>query len=165
MLRNYGERARFEHVLRGRNSRLDALQAAILSVKLPFLDAWNDRRRTISATYSRALADTPLRVPAEAGHEDVHHLYVVEAADRDGFRAALAQAGVETAVHYPRAVHLQPAYEALGTGRELRVSEQLAATVVSLPMYPELTDGEVELVAEAARSAGLEQPGVEIADV
>ncbi|MHB8693443.1 MAG: DegT/DnrJ/EryC1/StrS family aminotransferase, partial [Solirubrobacteraceae bacterium] len=161
LLRNYGERDRFEHVLRGRNSRLDALQAALLAAKLERLDGWTDRRRAIAAHYSAALAGMPVRTPqSAAGRSHVYHLYVVETGDRDRFRGALGAAGVETAVHYPRPIQLQPAYWALGEGRSLPVAERLAGTVVSLPLYPELTDAEVELVASAARSAGLEQPAL-----
>ena len=154
LLRNYGERGRFEHVLRGRNSRLDTLQAAFLAAKLPHLDAWNERRRAIAARYTEALGGTALTVPRDApGRRHVYHLYVVEALDRERFRAELARLGVETAVHYPRPVHLQPAYRALGEGRSLPVSERLAASVVSLPLYPELSDEEVELVASTAHAA------------
>ncbi|MHB8468466.1 MAG: DegT/DnrJ/EryC1/StrS family aminotransferase [Gaiellaceae bacterium] len=161
LLRNYGERDRFEHVLRGRNSRLDALQAAILALKLTRLDEWTARRRAIAARYTAALKGTPVRAPRDApGRSHVYHLYVVEAPERDRFRGALASAGVATAVHYPCPVHLQPAYRALGEGRSLPVAERLTETVVSLPLYPELSDDEVERVAVAARSAGLEQPAV-----
>jgi dTDP-4-amino-4,6-dideoxygalactose transaminase len=154
LLRNYGERERFEHVLRGRNSRLEALQAAVLDVKLAYLDRWIDRRRAIAARYSDALAGTAVTPAREAtGGRHVYHLYVVETSDRDAFRAGLADAGVETAVHYPRPIHLQPAYRELGEGRELPVSEQLAASVVSVPLYPELTDDEVELVCAALRTS------------
>ena len=154
LLRNYGERERFEHVLRGRNSRLDALQAAFLGAKLPQLDAWTERRRAIAARYTAALAGTAVAAPVEApGRRHVYHLYVIESPHRDAFRAALENAGVETAIHYPRPVHLQPAYRALGEGRSLPVSERLAARIVSLPLYPELTDDEVEAVAAALRSA------------
>jgi dTDP-4-amino-4,6-dideoxygalactose transaminase len=154
LLRNYGERERFEHVLHGRNSRLDALQAAFLSAKLAHLDAWTDRRRAIAQRYDGALAGTAIDAPVEApGRRHVYHLYVVETEARDAFRAALGAAGVETAVHYPRPIHLQPAYRSLGEGRRLPVSEQLASQVVSLPLYPELTDGEVEAVCAALRGS------------
>jgi dTDP-4-amino-4,6-dideoxygalactose transaminase len=150
LLRNYGERERFEHVLHGRNSRLDALQAAFLSVKLPQLDAWTARRRAIAARYDEALAGTEIAAPVEApGRRHVYHLYVVEALDRDAFRARLGAAGVETAVHYPRAIHQQSAYRMLGEGRDLHISERLASQVVSVPIYPELTDAEVDAVSEA----------------
>jgi dTDP-4-amino-4,6-dideoxygalactose transaminase len=154
LLRNYGERARFEHVLRGRNSRLDAIQAAVLRLKLPHLDEWNDRRREIAARYTAALAGTaarPPREPAERRH--VYHLYVIEVDARDAFREHLLAAGVETAVHYPLPIHHQPAYTELGTGRSLPVSERLTASVVSLPIYPELVDDEVDLVCAALRES------------
>lgn len=154
LLRNYGERERFEHVLRGRNSRLDALQAAFLSAKLPHLDGWTERRRAVAATYDAALADTSVAAPVEAdGRRHVYHLYVVETTGRDAFRSALADAGVETAVHYPLPMHLQPAYRSLGAEGAFPVSEGLASTITSLPLYPELTDDEVATVAEAVRRA------------
>jgi dTDP-4-amino-4,6-dideoxygalactose transaminase len=161
LLRNYGERERFVHVLRGRNSRLDVLQAALLAAKLPHLESWLERREAIASRYTLALAGTEVRPPApfpEGRH--AYHLYVVEASERDRFRALLLEAGVETAVHYPRPIHQQPAYRELGLDRDLAVSERLAETVVSLPIYPELTDDEVERVSAAARAAGLEQPAV-----
>jgi dTDP-3-amino-3,4,6-trideoxy-alpha-D-glucose transaminase len=152
LLRNYGERGRFEHVLRGRNSRLDAVQAALLSAKLPHVDAWTERRRAIAARYTEALAGTGVRPPVEApGRRHVYHLYVVETPARDAFRARLEAAGIATAVHYPRPVHLQPAYRGLGAGRRLPVSERLAGEIVSLPLYPELAEDEVELVCSALR--------------
>jgi dTDP-4-amino-4,6-dideoxygalactose transaminase len=161
LLRNYGERERFEHVLRGRNSRLDALQAALLAAKLQHLDGWLERREAIAARYMLALSGTSVAPPepfAQGRH--AYHLYVVEAPERGRFRAALLDAGVETAVHYPRPIHRQPAYAELGESRDLAVSERLADTVVSLPMYPELTDDEVDQVSAAARSAGLQEPAV-----
>jgi dTDP-4-amino-4,6-dideoxygalactose transaminase len=158
LLRNYGERQRFEHILRGRNSRLDALQAAVLHVKLGHVDSWTERRRWIAARYDEALAGTNLRLPDNAGGRGhVYHLYVVEAVERDAFRTLLSSVGVETAVHYPRPIHLQPAYLELGEDRSLPVSERLASSVVSLPLYPEMTNDEVDHVSTAARSAGLEQ--------
>ena len=150
LFRNYGERERFEHVLHGRNSRLDALQAAFLSTKLPHLDNWTTTRRAIAARYDDALATTGIAAPVEApGRRHVYHLYVVETVLRDAFRGALASLGIETAVHYPRAIHQQPAYRELGQGRDLRTSERLANEVVSLPIYPELTDDEVATVSAA----------------
>jgi dTDP-4-amino-4,6-dideoxygalactose transaminase len=151
LLRNYGERKRFEHVLRGRNSRLDALQAAILRAKLPFLEPWNERRREIAARYTDALARSDVLAPVEGtGRQHVYHLYVVRAPDRERFRSELAQRGIETAVHYPIPVHRQPAYPDLEPGgRSLAVSERLATSIVSLPLYPELSDHEVEEVAES----------------
>jgi dTDP-4-amino-4,6-dideoxygalactose transaminase len=151
LLRNYGERERFEHVLRGRNSRLDALQAAVLGAKLPFLEPWNERRREIAGRYTDVLAGSDVLAPVEdIGRHHVYHLYVVRAPDREQFRSELAQRGIETAVHYPIPVHRQPAYRDLEPpGRSLAVSERLATSIVSVPLYPELTDDEVEYVAES----------------
>jgi dTDP-4-amino-4,6-dideoxygalactose transaminase len=151
LLRNYGEAERFHHVVRGWNSRLDTLQAAVLSVKLPLLAGWNERRRELAARYSEAFGDGPVAPPVEAasgGH--VYHLYVVRVDNREAFRARLADRGIDTAVHYPVPVHRQEAYRALApAGRSLAVSERLTETVVSLPLYPELTDAEAEAVIDA----------------
>jgi len=155
LLRNFGESGRFRHLTRGRNSRLDALQAAILRAKLPLLEGWNERRRELAGRYTEALAGTALELPAEApGRRHVYHLYVVRAPERDRFRAALGERGVETDVHYPLPVHRQPAYAGLTpAGRGLEVSEALAGSVVSLPLSPELTDDEAAWVAQAAYEA------------
>jgi dTDP-4-amino-4,6-dideoxygalactose transaminase len=153
MLRDYGERERYESLLPGTNSRLDELQAAVLTAKLPHLELWNARRRELADAYRHALAGTPLTLPAE--REDgrhAYHLFVVRVADRDRFRAVMADGGVETLVHYPRAVHQHPAYESLAR-HGLEVSERAAREVVSLPLYPELTDAEAGRVVAAAQSA------------
>lgn len=156
LARNLGEgNTRFRHVMRGRNSRLDPLQAAILRAKLRHLERWTERRRGIAARYTEALRGSPVEPPVEAGgRRHVYHLYVVRAPERDRFRAALAGRGVETAVHYPLPIHHQPAYRALvPEGRTLEISERLAEMVVSLPLHPELSDAEVEHVAESAATA------------
>jgi dTDP-4-amino-4,6-dideoxygalactose transaminase len=152
LLRNYGEQERFHHVLRGCNSRLDELQAAVLAAKLPRLEGWNERRRELARRYDEALADV-VSVPAEApDRRHVYHLYVVLVRERDAFRSRLAECGVGTVVHYPIPVHLQPAYASLARPGSLPVAEELAATIVSLPLYPELTDEEVDVVIEMVRS-------------
>ena len=155
LLRNYGERKRFEHVLRGRNSRLDELQAAILRAKLPLLEGWTARRREIAAAYDRALSGTSVTPPVAAdGRGHVYHLYVARTPERDRFRNVLADNGIGTAVHYPIPVHLQPAYRGLApAGRRLDVSEELAGRIVSLPLYPELADAEVDYVANVLAAA------------
>jgi dTDP-4-amino-4,6-dideoxygalactose transaminase len=158
-IRNYGERGRFEHVLKGRNSRLDALQAAFLRVKLRRLDEWTQRRHEIAGLYSTALAGTHIRSPQEANlRYHVYHLYVVEVPGRNRFRAALANAGVETAVHYPRAVHQQPAYRSIRRATSLPVSERLVEEIVSLPLYPELSDDEVDYVCAVLRRSAIPTP-------
>jgi dTDP-4-amino-4,6-dideoxygalactose transaminase len=154
LLRNYGERGRFEHVLHGFNSRLDALQAAILSAKLPYLDAANERRRTLAQIYDDALADTDLITPAVGdGRRHVYHLYVVQAPERDDFRARLEKAGVGTAVQYPTPVHHQPAYLELDVPGGFPVAERLSEQVVSLPISADHTDDEIAEAAAAAYNA------------
>ena len=155
MIREYGQTERYHNVIHGRNSRLDELQAAILRVKLPLVHEWNARRRSIAARYTDGLRGTGLRLPGAPGDRDhVYHLYVVETEDRDGFRRRCQERGVQTAVHYPVPLHLQPCYRFLGYDEgSFPVAERLCRTVVSLPMFPELSDAEVERVIDAARSA------------
>ena len=154
-LRSHGERpeARGIAVVPGVNSRLDEIQAELLARKLAHLDAWNERRRELAAFYRRELVNARVTLPVEAEEGHAWHLFVVLAEDRDAFRAALRERGVETLVHYPEPIHLQPAYTALAGNVSLAVSERLCERVVSLPLYPELTDAEAEQVAEAVLAA------------
>ena len=151
-LRVYGQESRYRHEFEGVNSRLDELQAAFLNAKLAHLGEWNARRQVIAAAYSEALAGeaaTPLALLP--GREHVFHLYVVETEDRDAYRDSLAASGIETLIHYPLPIHRQPAYAELAHGSvPLTVAERLADRIVSLPIYPELTDAEVEHVAAVA---------------
>jgi dTDP-4-amino-4,6-dideoxygalactose transaminase len=151
LVRQYGQTDRYHHVERGVNSRLDEVQAAVLRVKLPKLNAWNARRAEIAAAYDDALRGTaarPLARLPERRH--VYHLYVVELPERDAFQAQLAEAGISTLVHYPQPVHGHPPYRALGAGAiDLGVAERLTSRIVSLPLYPELTDAEVEHVCRS----------------
>ena len=148
LLREYGWKQRYVSEIRGLNSRLDELQAAILRVKLRHLDAENARRRDIAEAYAAGLRDSGLRLPKRA--QDVTHVwhqYVIRSNARDNLRAKLAARGVGTLVHYPVPVHLQPAYQQLehaGLGE----TESAASEVLSLPMYPELEDVQVRRVIE-----------------
>jgi len=151
-LREYGWRQRFVSEEVGTNSRLDEIQAACLRVKLPHLDEWNERRRSLASLYREALRDTPVRfqgVLPEA--EPVYHLFVIQAPDRDGLQAFLTEHGIGTMVHYPQAVHQQPAYRRLG-GSALPVTERIVREVLSLPLYPELSETAVEYVADRVRA-------------
>ncbi len=151
-LRVYGYAARNDAGEAGWNSRLDEVQAAALRVRLPRLAAGNARRARIAARYDEALAarvSTP--PPARAGESFAHHLYVVRVEERDAFRGRLAAAGVGTDVHYPRAVHEQPAFASLPRG-PLPRTERAAREVVSLPLYPQLSDDEAGRVIEAVTS-------------
>ena len=154
-LRSYGQDERKRSIEVGVNSRLDELQAAVLRARLPELDARNARRRAIAAHYDDALAGTQV-TPLErlAGHHAVFHLYVVRAPRRGRFIEDLDRNGIQTMIHYPTPIHEHPAYRALAiVPTSLANTEALATEIVSLPLYPELTDAEVEQVATAARLA------------
>jgi dTDP-4-amino-4,6-dideoxygalactose transaminase len=152
LLRNYGQAQRYTHLLEGINSRLDEIQAAVLSVKLRHLDRWNARRRQLAALYGEALADTPLRLPAEAAWgEHVYHLYVVRAPHRSRFQEYLQAHGVGTLIHYPVPIHRQPAYAGLGGAQPLEVTEAVAEEIVTLPLFPELAEAQVREVARVIR--------------
>jgi dTDP-4-amino-4,6-dideoxygalactose transaminase len=153
MLRNYGQRQKYHHLLQGFNRRLDTLQAAVLRVKLPYLDGWNAARRRHAAQYNELLESAEVGMPFEPGYsESVYHLYVIRVADRDGLAAHLKERGVSAGIHYPVPIHLQPAYSELGySAGSFPVSEQAAHEILSLPMYAELTEGQIEHVAEAVR--------------
>ena len=156
-LRNYGSRTKYEHTVRGHNSRLDPLQAAFLRVKLVHLDRWNARRRELAAAYTAGLGGcAAYRLPAVANDiSHVWHQYVVQHARRDSLRAVLAERGIGTALHYPTPPYRTAAYADLGiTERLLPVTERLCGTILSLPMGPHLTDQDVERVIEAARDCG-----------
>jgi dTDP-4-amino-4,6-dideoxygalactose transaminase len=151
-LRQYGWRRRYISDEPGVNSRLDELQAAILRVKLAGLAAGNERRRTIAARYDAALATGPYAPPARRrGATHVFHQYVIRCPERAAVQARLREAGIGTNIHYPVPVHLQPAYEGrvrLGPAG-CRASERAAMEVLSLPMFPELTDAQVEQACQA----------------
>ena len=153
LLRQYGWRERDRSVITGFNSRLDEIQAAILRVKLRRLTADNDRRRAIAAMYDEALSGV-VRTPA---HDDGHvfHQYVVRSPDRNALRARLQSEGITTLVHYPMPIHLQPAYEGrvIVADGGLPVSERAANEVLSLPMFPQLSDAEVARVCAAVASS------------
>ncbi len=154
MLRNYGQREKYHHMLQGYNHRLDTLQAAVLRVKLKHLDAWNAARRQHARLYGELLAHSPVVPPAEAGYaESVYHLYVIRVEDRDGLRAYLHDKGIATGIHYPIPIHLQPSYRDLGYEKgNLPVTEEYAEQILSLPMHAELTPGSIEYVTEAVRA-------------
>ena len=153
LLRNYGERHRFEHVLRGWNSRLDALQAAVLGAKLPHLDASNSKRRALAGVYGDAFAGSSLTTPVEApGREHVYHLYVVQTDGRDAFRERLQSEGIGTAVQYPTPIHRQPAYRELDVEGGFPVSEKLTERIVSLPLSSDHTVEEIRQVVDVALS-------------
>jgi len=152
LLRNYGSRVKYQHLVAGANSRLDELQAALLRVKLPRLESDNAQRRVLARAYHTALHGIDgLRCPSP-DDSCAWHLYVVRHAQRDALATHLRTHGIDTLVHYPLAPHLQPAYAALGWGEgAFPLAEQLQRDVLSLPMDPTMSPGEVEHVATVIR--------------
>jgi dTDP-4-amino-4,6-dideoxygalactose transaminase len=154
MLREYGWRERYVSDLVGRNSRLDELQAAILRIKLCHLDADNGKRQQLAAQYTKLLAGQSILHPAIREHaEHVFHLYVVRTGNRQDLIDHLKSLDIHAGVHYPMPVHLQPAYKGrIRTAQDMSATERLAAEVLSLPMYPELSSDEVAQVIKAVNS-------------
>lgn len=154
MLRDYGQRAKYQHVVRGYNRRLDTVQAAVLRVKLRYLDAWNDARRGHARHYNELLAQIPgIVIPDVPDYATpVYHLYVIRVDQRDSLRAALQEKGISTGIHYPIPIHLQDAYRDLGYPvGSFPITERYAGQTLSLPMYAELTSEQIVYVAEAIR--------------
>ncbi len=153
-LRLHGETSRYHHGRVGGNFRLDALQAAVLLAKLPRLKAWNERRRAIAARYGELLSDAAraerITLPSEApGKRHIYHQYVVRLRDRDAVRARLSERGIATAVFYPVPLHLQECFAALGYREgSFPQAEKASREVLALPIFAEMTDSEVERVAE-----------------
>jgi len=157
LLRSWGESRRYHHDLRGFNYRMEGMQGAILRVKLRHLEAWTEARRRNAEIYARKLADCGLGIPREMPYSrHVRHVYAVRVPDRDAMAKALAEAGVQTGIHYPIPVHLQKAYQDERYGRgDFPVSELAAREVLSLPMFPELTESQIEEVCAAARAIAI----------
>jgi dTDP-4-amino-4,6-dideoxygalactose transaminase len=155
-LRSHGSTERYRHDAIGVNSRLDTLQAAVLSAKLPYLDAWNAQRRANAWYYNARFVDLPgIRTP-HVGDDWNGHLYTLRIADgrRDTLRRALAAAGIGTETYWPIPLHLQPCFRALGYGTgDLPVTERLCTEVLSLPVFPELTAEQREYVVEQVLAA------------
>ena len=155
LLRSHGEATRNHHELVTGTHRLDALQAAILEVKLRHLDDWNERRRAAAGALSAALAGSSLTLPspAAADSDNVFHLYVVRSAERDALRNHLDDRGVASGIHYPTPIHLQPAYAELGFGPgALPVAERLAGECCSLPLFPAIENWQIAETAAAIES-------------
>jgi dTDP-4-amino-4,6-dideoxygalactose transaminase/acetyltransferase-like isoleucine patch superfamily enzyme len=155
MLRNWGQERKYYHVLPGFNYRMDAFQGAVLRVKLRHLEAWTEARRAHAARYDALLLGTGVERPvALPGNRHVYHLYVIRSDRREEIRAALEARGIDSGIHYPVPVHLQEAYRDLGYGPgDFPCAERAAREVLSLPMYPELTDQEIDTIAGVVREA------------
>lgn len=156
MLRDWGQEQRYHHLLKGFNYRMDAIQGAILRVKLRHLEAWTEARRTHARRYSSLLAGSPhLKIPVEtADRRHVYHVYAIRSRDRDGLQRVLSADGVPSGLHYPIPVHLQKAHADLGyQAGDFPVSEAAAREVLSLPIYPEMPSQHIDQVAAALEYA------------
>jgi dTDP-4-amino-4,6-dideoxygalactose transaminase len=153
LLREYGWRQRYVSEIPGLNSRLDELQAAILRVKLRYLDRWNEERRKKAKTYTEMLAPLGVICPSEGlGVKHVYHLYVIRTRERDALQIFLKEKGIETLIHYPIPIHLQKAYENLGYRQgDLPMTEQCSSEILSLPLFPEIKESEMEEVIQSIR--------------
>jgi dTDP-4-amino-4,6-dideoxygalactose transaminase len=155
MLRDWGQDRKYHHLLHGYNYRMEGFQGAILRVKLRHLERWTEARRSVVEQYNNLLADSGVETPTEmpwARH--VYHVYTLRADERDGLQTALQAEGIQTGIHYPVPVHLQPAYADLGYGRgAFPRSEKAAEQVLSLPLYPELSSQAIAEVAAAVKKA------------
>jgi dTDP-4-amino-4,6-dideoxygalactose transaminase len=151
MLRDWGAEKKYHHLLAGYNYRMEGMQGAILRVKLRHLEGWTEARRANAARYAALLADCGVGIPVEApGARHVWHVYAVRTRERDPIMKALGEQGIQTGIHYPIPVHLQPAYADPAYARgSFPLAEKAADEVTSLPMFPELTDEQLQLVAGA----------------
>lgn len=156
MYANHGALTKHDHRMEGINSRLDGIQAAVLSAKLPYLDAWTVRRQAIAQRYRDQLSDVPQvdLPPIAEGAGHVYHLFVIRVRDRDGLQRALAERGIETAVHYPSALPFMPAYADRGfRAQQFPRAFRNQTEILSLPIFPEMTDEMVDVVATAIRES------------
>jgi len=151
-LRNYGQTRKYVHETIGYNTRLDELQAAVLRAKLKHLDQDNTRRRGIASRYLREIGDGVVKPATAPGREHVYHLFVIECEKRDRLQAHLSDCGIQTQVHYPIPVHKQPALRERTICHNLSVTERVAARILSLPIYPTLTDENVTRVCRGVNT-------------
>lgn len=155
MIANHGQKGKHNHLIEGRNSRLDGLQAAILNVKLKYLNQWTNQRIANAHYYMECLTDTGVELPRLPSYsKHVFHLFVVQCNDRENFGQELSQKGISTAVHYPTILPLLPAYSKYNyTTQQFPVSAQYQSKIISLPMYAELSRQEIEYVAKTIKMA------------
>jgi len=154
MLRDWGQDRKYHHVLRGFNYRMEGFQGAVLAVKLRHLDEWTAARRSVVERYNDLLSGSDVQTPVEMPYaRHVYHVYTLRSPDRDGLQAALASEGIQTGIHYPVPVHLQPAYADLGYARgAFPQSEKAAAEVLSLPLFAEMTNEQIEAVCRVVQA-------------
>jgi dTDP-4-amino-4,6-dideoxygalactose transaminase len=153
MLRDWGQDRKYHHVLKGFNYRMEGIQGAVLRVKLRYLEDWTEARRRHAALYNALLAASSVKTPIEASYaRHVYHVYAIRSPVRDSLQKALNARAIQTGIHYPVPVHRQPAYADLGyQAGDLPVTERAAAELLSLPMFPELGEAQIETVARVVK--------------
>jgi len=153
LLRCYGEKEKYQHILKGHNSRLDEIQAALLRVKLKYLDQWNEERRRKAKLYATLLSPLGLVCPSEKkGVRHVYHLYTIKTGKRGALQAFLKKKGIETLIHYPIPIPLEKAYQEMGYRRgDFPLTDQWSRKILSIPFFPEIREREMEKVAEGIR--------------
>jgi dTDP-4-amino-4,6-dideoxygalactose transaminase len=151
MLRDWGSEQRYHHDLLGYNYRMEGVQGAVLGVKMSYIESWTENRRRLAARYDEQLGQLGYRTPAApADRRHVYHVYAVRTARRDELQPFLAERGVSTGIHYPIPVHLQKAFAGLGHSRgDFPLTEKAADEVLSLPMFPEMSDQQQDVVVAA----------------
>jgi dTDP-4-amino-4,6-dideoxygalactose transaminase len=156
-LRDHGSLIRYQHEILGVNARLDEIQAAVLRIKLPYLEQWNAARQAHAKFYTEQLQGIVETVPlVRSWATHVYYVYVVQVQERDAFRKALEQEGIATGIHYPTPIHLQPACSQYGyVPGTLPVTEAVTSRIVSLPMYAELTTEQTQKVVNAVKTSML----------
>ena len=152
LITNHGQPQKNTHLMLGRNSRMDAVQAAVLGVKLKYLGAWNEQRRTVAAQYDELLTGLPLKIPViPEGSSHVFHLYVIQTDHRDELKSFLDEKGIKTGIHYPGPLHRMPMFKS-PPQRGLDITEHVTGRILSLPIFPELKPGEVQYVCDCIKS-------------
>jgi dTDP-4-amino-4,6-dideoxygalactose transaminase len=154
MIRDHGSERRYYHDMIGMNARLDEIQAVVLRAKQPHLTEWNHLRRAHASLYNQLLRNSPVIIPVEqVGNSHIYHLYVIRAPQRDELQGWLKERGIFTGIHYPVPNHLQPALNFLGYKQgDFPVTEKVVSEIISLPMFAELTDEEIQTVADSVRA-------------
>jgi dTDP-4-amino-4,6-dideoxygalactose transaminase len=154
LLRNYGEKKKYYHIIEGTNSRLDEIQAAILRVKLKYLDLWNEERRKKAFLYKEKLRDSGVICPIEKKDvKHIYHIFVIRTKIRNHLQRFLREKGINTLIHYPVPIHLQKAFSKLGYKRgQLPITERCSKEILSLPIFPEMRDKEIINVATQINS-------------
>lgn len=154
MLRDHGMPEKYKHALVGRNERMDGIQGAVLGVKLQSLENWNEKRRTHAALYRKLLQNNPSIAFFKTHDDSVHnyHLFVIRVKNRDAVQAKLKEKGIATGIHYPIPIHLQEAYKGTWKKGDYPVSEKLAEEILSLPMYAEMTEEQIQEVCSTFRA-------------